>query len=347
MSVIYMLPTPEEMRKIDELIKRDIENGEIELVPEDKTFDFLPKKEDAIRIMSFNIRCSDVGVQTAESRYTLVSETIFKGEPDFTMVPAVSYNGNGWGNVPEYVGDRAEDGTPWSWASHRATIPACTYSENADISIALMAEANSNSACSLYRIDEGENHVLIFPEEEKPKKTSKTGNAVRKAVDKIKGIFKRKPKKKKGDNMFVRFYKNRGVSGVVQLLKDAAAALGGMFGRIGRAFLFEELYISLNVGGKDSADTAIKYGEICSAAFPAMGLFVNKARVKKYNIEIVPDFIFNKTEARLHTKISLRPIKLINAVFVLVFELLFKVVFKLLKHSKAPAEGNVEKQINK
>jgi 4-methyl-5(b-hydroxyethyl)-thiazole monophosphate biosynthesis len=32
-----------------------------------------------------------------------------------------------------------------------------------------MAEANSNSACSLYRIDEGENHVLIFPEEEKPK----------------------------------------------------------------------------------------------------------------------------------------------------------------------------------
>ena len=38
-----------------------------------------------------------------------------------------------------------------------------------------------------------------FPEEEKPKKTSKTGNAVRKAVDKIKGIFKRKPKKKKGE----------------------------------------------------------------------------------------------------------------------------------------------------
>ena len=96
-------------------------------------------------------------------------EIVLYGEPSFTMVPAVSYNGNGWGDVPEYVGDRAEDGTPWSWASHRVTIPACTYSENADISIALMAEANSNSACSLYRIDEGENHVLIFPEEEKPK----------------------------------------------------------------------------------------------------------------------------------------------------------------------------------
>ena len=96
-------------------------------------------------------------------------EIVLYGEPSFTMVPAVSYNGNGWGDFPEYIGDRDEDGTPWSWASHRVTIPGCTYSENADISIALMAEANSNSACSLYRIDEGENHVIIFPEEEKPR----------------------------------------------------------------------------------------------------------------------------------------------------------------------------------
>ncbi len=191
--------------------------------------------------------------------------------------------------------------------------------------------------------------INILPKEEKAEKKEKPKKEKKKKEEKPKEESEviKEPKKKKGDNMFVRFYKNRGVSGVVQLLKDAVAALGGMFGRIGRAFLFEELYVSLNVGGKDSADTAIKYGEVCSAAFPAMGLFVNKARVKKYNIEIVPDFIFNKTEARLHTKISLRPIKLINAVFVLVFELLFKVVFKLLKHSKAPAEGNVEKQINK
>lgn len=194
--------------------------------------------------------------------------------------------------------------------------------------------------------------INILPKhEKKPKKEKKKKEKKKKDTkeeepkqedEKIK-----EPKKKKGDNMFVRFYKNRGVDGVVQLLKDAVAALGGMFGRIGRAFTFEELYIALKVGGKDSADTAIKYGEICAGAFPAMGLFVNKARVKKYSIDITPDFIFNQTEARLHTQISLRPIKLINAVFVLVFELLFKVVFKLLMHSKAPEEEKVEKQDNK
>ena len=153
----------------------------------------------------------------------------------------------------------------------------------------------------------------------------------------------KEPKKKK-DNMFVRFYKNRGVSGVVQLLKDAANALGGMFKRIGRSFLFEELFIALEVGASDSAETAIKYGKVCSAAFPAMGLIVSTMRVKKYSIDINPDFLYGRNVARLHTKISVRPIKLINAVIILAFELLFKVVIKLLKHSKVQ-KPTVEKQI--
>ena len=167
------------------------------------------------------------------------------------------------------------------------------------------------------------------PKEEKPKEESE--------------IIK-EPKKKKQDNMFVRFYRNRGVEGVVQLLKDAAKAVGGMFRRIGRAFLFEELFVSLTVGKGDSAQTAIKYGETCAAAFPAMGLIVNTMRVKKYSIEINPDFIYGKSNAKLHTKVSVRPLKLINAVIIVAFELLFKVVIKLLKHSKAK-KPEVEKQV--
>lgn len=185
----------------------------------------------------------------------------------------------------------------------------------------------------------------ILPKKEKenkPKKEKKKKTKEEKPKEESEVI--REPKKKKKDNMFVRFYNNRGVSGVVQLLKDAAKAVGGMFRRIGRAFLFEELIISLKVGAGDSAETAIKYGKTCSAAFPAMGLIVSTMRVKKYNIEINPDFIYGKNEARLHTKVSVRPVKLIGAVIVLVFELLFKVVIKLLKHSKVK-KPDVEKQI--
>ena len=96
-------------------------------------------------------------------------ELVLYGQPTFTMVPSVSYNGNGWGTYTEYIGDRDEDGTPWSWASHRVTIPACTYSENEHISVALMAKPNDNNACSLYQTEEGRKHVVIFPEEEKPR----------------------------------------------------------------------------------------------------------------------------------------------------------------------------------
>lgn len=184
---------------------------------------------------------------------------------------------------------------------------------------------------------------ILPAKEDKPEKKKKENNKKTTEKPKETNEVVKEPKAKK-DNMFVRFYKNRGVSGVVQLLKDAAKALGGMFKRIGRAFLFEELYVSLDVGASDSAETAIKYGKVCSAAFPAMGLIVSTMRVRKYSIQINPDFLYGKNVAKLHTKISVRPIALINAVIILAFELLFKVVIKLLKHSKAP-KPTVEKQI--
>ena len=167
------------------------------------------------------------------------------------------------------------------------------------------------------------------PKKEKKKKEKKP----KKTDEKIP-----EPKKKK-DNMFVRFYHNQGVSGVVQLLKDAAAALGGMF----RAFLFEELYVSLTVGSDDAADTAVKYGKVCAAAFPSMGFIVSNMRVKKYNIEVTPDFVGGSNSARMHVKAAVIPLRLINAVIVVAFQLLFKVVFKLLKHGKAKT-ADVEKQ---
>ena len=183
----------------------------------------------------------------------------------------------------------------------------------------------------------------ILPSEEKEKK-SKKEKKPKEEKPKEQSETVKEPKKKKQDNMFVRFYRNRGVEGVVQLLKDAAKAVGGVFRRIGRAFIFEELFVLLTVGKGDSAQTAIKYGETCSAVFPAMGLIVSTMRVKKYSIDVNPDFIYGNSNAKLHTKISVRPIKLINAVIIVAFELLFKVVIKLLKHSKAQ-KPDVEKQI--
>jgi len=86
----------------------------------------------------------------------------------FTMIPAVSYNGNGWGDSPEYLGDR-DGGIPWTFAWHRCTIPACTYSEWDEWSAALMAEENDAVSCSQWREGEHTRHALIWPEQEGPR----------------------------------------------------------------------------------------------------------------------------------------------------------------------------------
>lgn len=188
----------------------------------------------------------------------------------------------------------------------------------------------------------------VLPKKEKPdkpkkKKKEKKEKPKKEELEKKDETVK-EPKQKK-DNMFVRFYHNKGVDGVLQLLKEVELALKGMFRRIFRAFAFKELYISMTVGAGDSAETAIKYGKTCEVAFPAMGYIVSNMKVRKYNIEITPDFLYGSNSARIHTQITVVPLRLINAVIIVAFQLLFKVVLKLLKHSKAKTK--VEKQNNK
>lgn len=51
-------------------------------VPDDKVYGFTEKPEDAIRVMSFNIRCTNVGLRSQDDRVPDVVATILKGMPD-------------------------------------------------------------------------------------------------------------------------------------------------------------------------------------------------------------------------------------------------------------------------
>ena len=180
----------------------------------------------------------------------------------------------------------------------------------------------------------------LVPGEKKKKKAKKE----KKAAEEESEIIPEPKKKKKKDNIFLNFYNNKGVEGVIQLLKDAVSAIGGLFKRVYKSLCLDEIFVSLTVGAGDSAETAIKYGKACSAVFPAMGFIVDNMRVNKYSVEVIPDFINSNNEAKLHAKILIRPIKVINALIILVFELLFKVVIKLLMHG-ASEEEKVEKHL--
>lgn len=147
--------------------------------------------------------------------------------------------------------------------------------------------------------------------------------------------------KKTGNNPIKNFVNNEGVSGVIALVKDAARILGGFFGGIFRHVIFEKLFLTLTIAGNDAADTAIKYGKVCSAVFPSLGLICSKAKVKQYDADVSPDFLATKSSAEFHVKVSFRPIFLIGAAFVLAIKMLFKVVFKLLFSKPKSSDNNI------
>lgn len=91
-----------------------------------------------------------------------------RGEPCYFQIPAVNYNGNGWGSGAQYSGYRCDD-TPWSYAWHRVSIPACTYAENDQISVALFGEEAGGMSCSVYTEEGNTIQELIWPETEAPK----------------------------------------------------------------------------------------------------------------------------------------------------------------------------------
>ena len=182
--------------------------------------------------------------------------------------------------------------------------------------------------------------LRIYPEDEE-KKAKKEAKKAEKEQKK-KNSKKEKPKKEKTEesaspksSIFKDFYNNQGFAATVNLIRTAAAQLGGFLKGVYRAFVIENLTVLLKVSaGDDAAQTATKYGKVCSAVYPAMGFICSNMKVKQYDVNVVPDLISAENTATFKLSLSVRPIKLTNAVIVLAFRLIFKVLLKLLKGSK-------------
>lgn len=139
----------------------------------------------------------------------------------------------------------------------------------------------------------------------------------------------------KKENIFVTFYNNQGFDGVIELINNAASSLGKMLSSFKKHIVFRELYLFMTVtGGCDAAETAMEYGRTCQKVFPAMGYICSNFPIKKYDVEIEPDFLGTKNSAQFAVSVHIRPIFFINAVIVLALRLVFKVVLKFLKGIK-------------
>ncbi len=144
----------------------------------------------------------------------------------------------------------------------------------------------------------------------------------------------------KKENIFVRFYNNQGFDGVVELINNVAKDLGKMFSSFKKHIVLRELYLWMTISSGDAAQTALDYGRICQKVFPALSFICTNLTVKKYDVEIEPDFIGLKNKAQFAFSISIRPIFFVNAVIVLALRLVFNVVIKFLKGTKNNNKNN-------
>lgn len=182
----------------------------------------------------------------------------------------------------------------------------------------------------------------IFPIKKKEKTKKKKEKEKKTEPQKEKTVEETAEKK---DNIFLRFYNNQGFDGVIQLINGAAFSLQKMLSSLKKHLVLRELYLWMTVSeNHDAAETAVKYGKVCQKVFPAMSYICSVMTVKKYDVNIEPDYLGSKNKAEFVFTLSVRPIFFINAIIVFAFRLLFKVVIKFLKGAKDKSENN--KNIN-
>ena len=149
-----------------------------------------------------------------------------------------------------------------------------------------------------------------------------------KAPKEEKPVEQKPPEEKKAKekpakpNPLKAFWQNEGIDGVIALLKEMARIVSGMFRSVFKHVFIDKLFLQMYIGSGDAAKTANDY--------PALGAICSVMKVRKYDVDLSPDFLANQNETELHTVITLRPIFVTNAAVVMAVRLLFKVVFKVL-----------------
>ena len=156
-----------------------------------------------------------------------------------------------------------------------------------------------------------------------------------------------KPAEKKESLLHI-IYRTHGVDGILEILRRVFSYLGSFFGDMMKSLVIEELYLDIGCAKKDAAETAIYYGEVCAALYPMLGALASKCKIKKYDINVYPDYLARFGRASFFVKFHVYPIYLMGVTVVLVCRMVFKVLLRMLVKILLPkkdknAEGKNKK----
>ncbi len=149
------------------------------------------------------------------------------------------------------------------------------------------------------------------------------------------------PKEKK-PNPILEMMKANGHDGMMTVITNLGKVFSTYGGKLFRSVVFDRLELNITVGTGDSAATAIKYGQICQKVFPVMGFICSNNIVRKYDINVEPDFLANNTEGKFYCEMKICVRKTINSTIGMVVRLIFKVALKFITGAKKSKKENEE-----
>lgn len=95
------------------------------------------------------------------------------------------------------------------------------------------------------------------------------------------------------------------VAGTLQFLGGVARLAGRTVGRLLRAVTVTDLHLQMLIATGDPADTAQRYGQVCSVLYPTLELIGHKVRVRRRSLRVEPNFLLEQSHARFDIRLRI------------------------------------------
>ena len=124
------------------------------------------------------------------------------------------------------------------------------------------------------------------------------------------------------------------VEGTLHFLGGVARLAGRTVGRLLRAITVTDLHLQMLIATGDPADTAQRYGQVCSLLYPSLELIGQTVRIRRRSLRVEPNFLLEQSRARFDIRVRISVWRLTGAALALLWG------FLLLREDDRP-------QINK
>ncbi|MBS5481396.1 MAG: DUF2953 domain-containing protein [Clostridiales bacterium] len=148
--------------------------------------------------------------------------------------------------------------------------------------------------------------LRVYPRPEKPAKKEKKKAARAHRRAKKKETEEKLPQLEK-------LFKEDGVSAVAAYLQMMAKLAADALRRALRVIVVDRLQVRLIVVGEDAADTAVRYGKICAAVYPAQAVLETVMKVRRRQIDVEPGFLQEKSSTAVDLRAHVQPLRVLAA----------------------------------